>query len=147
MANPVCEVLLTELPLAALPRTGLQEMGAIVDFWGIVRLTEDGAALAGIAYEAHAPMAEHQLRLVAEAAALDFSVLQVSIQHRTGFVAVGEPSLLVRVGSRHRGEAFRAGDWIVSELKKRVPIWKHPQFRAHEAEWRERVNTSAATSP
>jgi molybdopterin synthase catalytic subunit len=41
---------------------------------------------------------------------------------------VGEASLLVRVCSRHRAEAFRACSSIVDELKKRVPIWKHPRF-------------------
>ncbi len=29
----------------------------------------------------------------------------------------------------HRGEGFRAAQWIVDELKKKVPIWKRPRFR------------------
>jgi molybdopterin synthase catalytic subunit len=34
------------------------------------------------------------------------------------------------VMSLHRGEAFRASQWIVDELKKKVPIWKRPRFKA-----------------
>ena len=75
-------------------------------------------------------MAEHQLRVVAEEAATNFGIMEINIQHRIGFVAVGEASLLVRAAAKHRAEAFRAGEWIVSELKKRVPIWKHPRFEA-----------------
>jgi molybdopterin synthase catalytic subunit len=55
-------------------------------------------------------------------------LLEVRISHRIGFVPVGDASLLVRVGSRHRAGAFEAGEWIVDQLKKRVPIWKQPRF-------------------
>ena len=130
MAYPVCEVLLTEEPLRLPEQTAPAETGGIVDFWGVVRATENGDEIAGIEYEAHAAMAEHQLRKIAEEAANRFTLMQITIHHRTGFVAVGEASLLVRVGSRHRAEAFRASEWIVDELKKRAPIWKHTKVRA-----------------
>jgi molybdopterin synthase catalytic subunit len=51
------------------------------------------------------------------------------VHHRLGFIAVGKPSLFVRVASRNRPEAFRASQWVVDELKRRVPIWKRPNFR------------------
>ncbi len=104
------------------------ETGGVVDFWGVVRRMEDGAPISGIEYEAHRAMAEHQLRAIAEECARNFSLMQLEVAHRIGFVAVGEASLLVRVCSKHRAEAFRACAWIVDELKKRVPIWKHPRF-------------------
>jgi len=28
------------------------------------------------------------------------------------------------VGAKHRKEAFRACEYLIDELKKRVPIWK-----------------------
>jgi molybdopterin synthase catalytic subunit len=127
MAYTVCEVLLTEEPLVGLTEASPVETGAIVDFWGIVRPTEDGVAITGIDYEAHAPMAEHQLRMVVADAAQQFNVLRVTIHHRIGFVAESEASLLVRVESRHRAAAFEAGEWIITELKRRVPIWKRPR--------------------
>jgi molybdopterin synthase catalytic subunit len=129
MANPVCEVLLSGTPLVTPEEDCPPETGAMVDFRGVVRQTEDGAEIAGIEYEAHHQMAEHQLRLIAEEATTKFDLRQIRIHHRLGFVPAGEASLFVRVGSGHRAEAFRAGQWIVDELKKRAPIWKHPRLR------------------
>jgi molybdopterin synthase catalytic subunit len=126
MANPVCDVLLTDAPLVLAADLPPVETGAIVDFWGVVRATEGETQITGLRYEAHREMAEHQLRGVAEECIDAFELKQLLVHHRIGFVAVGEASLLVRVGSAHRAEAFRASAWIVDELKKRVPIWKHP---------------------
>lgn len=126
MATIVCEVRLIATPLVLATGPPPAETGAVVDFWGVVRATEGDAQIAGIRYEAHAEMAEHQLQQVADECVRAFDLNQLVVHHRTGFVAVGEASLLVRVGSRHRAEAFRASASIVDELKKRVPIWKHP---------------------
>jgi molybdopterin synthase catalytic subunit len=76
-----------------------------------------------------AKWAEHQLRQIAGRAAEKFPLQLVIIQHRVGFIAVGEPSLFLRVATPHRSEAFRASQWIVDELKKKVPIWKRPKFK------------------
>jgi|SRR6516225_2439008 len=129
MANFVCEVLLTEAPLDAPPRKHNDGAGAVVDFWGVVRKLEDGRELKGIDYEAHREMAEHQLRQIAEQAVMKFRLQLVIVHHRIGFIIVGEPSLFLRVASLHREEAFRASQWIVDELKKKVPIWKRPRFK------------------
>ena len=128
MANFVCEILVTEAPLNAPAQNHDVDAGAIVDFWGVVRKLEDGLEIAGIEYEVHGEMAEHQLRQIAEEAVKKFGLRLVMIRHRIGFIAAGEPSLFLRVASAHRGEGFRASQWIVDELKKKVPIWKRPRF-------------------
>ena len=129
MAISVCEVSLTESPLI-LPRSQDDpQAGAIVVFWGAVRALEDGREISGIEYEAHREMAEHQMRIVAEGAAAKFGLREVFLRHRVGFVASGEPSVVVRVTSGHRGAAFDASAWIMDELKRVVPIWKHPVFK------------------
>ncbi len=129
MAISVCEVSLTESPLI-LPRPQDDpQAGAIVVFWGAVRLLEDGREITGIEYEAHRGMAEHQMRIVAENAAAKFGLREVFLQHRVGFVTAGEPSVVVRVTSGHRGAAFGASEWIMDELKRVVPIWKRPVFK------------------
>jgi molybdopterin synthase catalytic subunit len=129
MANPVCEVLVTEAQLKALENRMDPAAGARVDFWGVVRGSEDGHQIEGIDYETHWEMAEHQLKQIAEQATIEFGLRSVIIHHRIGFVAVGEPSLFMRVGSGHREAAFQASQWIVDELKKKVPIWKRPRFK------------------
>jgi molybdopterin synthase catalytic subunit len=130
MANLVCEVLVTEAPLEAPPQRQSAGAGAIVDFWGVVRRLEAGREIKGIQYEAHWEMAEYQLKRIAEQAAGEFGLELVLIYHRIGFIAVGEPSLFLRVFSSHRQEGFRASQWIVNELKKKVPIWKRPRFKS-----------------
>ncbi len=130
MANFLYEVLLTETPLEALPQNHHGDAGATIDFWGVVRRLEDGREIEGIDYEAHSNMAEHQLRRIAEQAVEKFRLQVVIIHHRIGFIAVGEPSLFLRVASPRRSEGFRASQWMVDELKKKVPIWKRPKFKA-----------------
>ena len=129
MANPVCEVLVTDARLNAPESRVDPAAGARVEFQGIVRDSEDGREIEGIDYEAHPEMAEHQLKKIAEQAAIEFELRSVIIHHRIGFVAVGEPSLFMRVCSRHRQAAFEGTRWIVDELKKKVPIWKRPRFK------------------
>jgi molybdopterin synthase catalytic subunit len=130
MANTVSQVLLTEACLETPAQDVDLEAGAIVNFWGVVRKMEDGREIEGIDYEAHQAMAEHQLKSIADAASEKFQLMRVVVHHRTGFVRAGEPSLFLRVSARHRGVAFEASKWIVDELKKKVPIWKKPKFKA-----------------
>jgi molybdopterin synthase catalytic subunit len=132
MANQVCEVLVTEAQLNATDNPMDPAAGAIVDFQGIVRGSENGSEIKGIQYEANREMAEHQLKQIAEKASVRFELRFVSIQHRIGFVAVGQASLLMRVCSEHREAAFLASQWIVDELKKKVPIWKRPEFKSQQ---------------
>ena len=128
MANVVCEISVTQASLAA-PASDIAGAGAVVDFWGIVRPMEDSRKIEGIDYEAHHEMAEHQLKRIAEEAAERFGLRLVIVHHRIGFIAVDEASLFLRVASQHRSEGFRASQWIVDELKKKVPIWKRPRFK------------------
>jgi molybdopterin synthase catalytic subunit len=129
MANPVCEVLLTDKRLE--PENPIpDETGAVVDFWGVVRRLENDREIGGIEYEANATMAEHQLRLIARKAIEEFSLCVIIVRHRLGFVAVTEASVFVRVATRNRAQAFAASQWIMNELKSKVPIWKKPIFNA-----------------
>ena len=149
MANSVCDVLLTEKPLAtAASDSGSYTdvdlaAGAIVDFWGVVRELEDGRAIEGIEYEAHAKMAEHQMELIATEGAEKFQLKGIVLHHRIGFVPAGEASLFLRLSAGHRAAAFEASKWVVDELKKKVPIWKKPRFRG-EAQ-RRAADTAATT--
>lgn len=128
MANWHSEILITTSPLQLRPNQWSGAAGASVDFWGVVRGLEEDREISGIEYEAHEPMAQHQLEQIAEAARAEFGLEEVLLQHRIGFVAAGEASLFLRVASAHRGAAFEASAWIVAELKKKAPIWKRPLF-------------------
>jgi molybdopterin synthase catalytic subunit len=108
--------------------------GGVVEFWGVVRGSENGKAIEGIHYEAHRAMAEHQMNLLAQKAAADFSLTHLIICHRVGFVKVAEASLFLRAASSHRPAAFAASQWLVDELKRKVPIWKRPLSKNKDSE-------------
>jgi molybdopterin synthase catalytic subunit len=129
MANPVCEVLLTEAALNPSAHDAVGS-GAVLDFLGVVRPMEQGREISGIDYEAHHAMATHQMEQIAGEATSKFGLDSVLIHHRVGFVNAGEASVFVRTTSRNRAESYRANAWIMDELKKKVPIWKRPQFKA-----------------
>src|SRR5260370_20915991 len=152
MANSVSQVLLTEAsweaPKEAVdPSTSLRTSrgaGAVVDFWGIVGELEEGDEIEGMDYQAHKAMAEHQMKVIADAAAGTFRLNQVLLHHRIGFVPAGEASLFLRVRAQRRAAAFEASKWIVDELKKKGPIWKKPKFRM--ATQRHASRSEAATA-
>lgn len=121
------ELLITDQPIAdaegsATPAHG--GIGGIVVFWGTVRDLEGGQPLAALDYTAYQTMAEHQFRLLIEETKSRWPIQRLRVVHRLGVVAVGEASLLVRVECGHRGEAFAAAQFIIDELKQKVPIWK-----------------------
>ena len=126
MTGPAREIVLTRSPLAPPPPQFSAVAGGTLDFFGTVRGHEGAEAIAGIDYEAHEVMAKRQLDLLADDAFAKFPLLGLILHHRVGFVAAAEPSLFLRVSAAHRGPAFDAAQWLIVELKRRVPIWKHP---------------------
>ena len=122
---PAREILLTREPLAAPAPVFSAAAGGVLDFYGVVRGHEGAEAIRGIDYEAFLDMARHQLELLVDEAHGKFPLLGLVLHHRVGFVAAAEPSLFLRVSAAHRGPAFEAAQWLIIELKRRVPIWKH----------------------
>jgi molybdopterin synthase catalytic subunit len=139
MANSLCEVFLIETKLEQDSKISNGAAGAVVDFWGIVRRLENGQEIDGIEFEAHPTMAEHQLRLIAQEASAQFALESVVIHHRLGFVGVTEASVFVRLASRNRGQAFPAIQWVMDEVKKKVPIWKRPKFKVDQEQGKKQV--------
>jgi molybdopterin synthase catalytic subunit len=103
-----------------------RNMGAVIYFLGVVREQEEGESIKAIRYEAFEAMAAHQFELIFHAMENKWPVESVRLVHRIGEVPVGEPSLWVEVVAPHRGEAFAACQFLIDEMKRVVPIWKHP---------------------
>ena len=101
-------------------------MGALVCFSGVVRGREGDVSITAIEYEAHEEMARHQFGLIFKATAQRWPVDSVRLVHRLGLVTVSEPSLWVEVIAPHRAEAFAACQFLIEEMKQKVPIWKKP---------------------
>ena len=126
MTLPVCEILLTPAPLEPPPPQFSAASGGVVDFYGVVRGQEESERISGIDYEAHEDMARRQLDLLCQEACERFPLHGLILHHRTGYIPTAAPSLFLRTSAAHRGPAFEAAQWIIEQLKARVPIWKHP---------------------
>jgi molybdopterin synthase catalytic subunit len=102
--------------------------GAEVRFLGTVRGTEDDRSISGIEYSAYQPMAEKMLAELMDIGRLAHGPHEVFIQHRLGFVAAEDPSILISVRTKHSAAAFDLCRWYLQEVKTKVPIWKRPVF-------------------
>jgi len=109
------------IPSSVLPS---REIGACVEFQGIVRELEQGQSLAGLQYEAYEPMARRHLDRIFDELSAAHPCAAVVFIHRLGWVPVGEASLFVRVLAAHRGEALRFMADAIDRMKADVPIWK-----------------------
>ncbi len=103
--------------------------GAVLVFEGVGR--EDFAGPDGVrrrvrhlAYEAYAEMAVPVLAQIGEEMQARWPGCKVAIVHRTGVVAIGEPSVVIAVGTPHRAEVYEASRYAIEALKERVPVWK-----------------------
>ncbi|MEK6612187.1 MAG: molybdenum cofactor biosynthesis protein MoaE [Gemmatimonadota bacterium] len=109
--------------------------GALSLFIGTVRDVNDGRAVEAIEYNAYAPMAEREMGEIASEAAAQFGTTQIVIEHRTGYVALGQASVAIAVAHARRAPAMDASRWIIEQLKVRVPIWKREHYVDGTREW------------
>jgi len=100
------------------------DAGAELTFNGRVRSIEDDKEITDLEYEQYDGMAEKELKIIAEETINKFSVHDLFCKHRVGKVKVGEVSLHVVIWSKHRKEGLDAMTYFISELKRKVPIWK-----------------------
>lgn len=111
------------------------DLGAVVVFSGVSRNHHKGRDVTHLYYEAYAPMAERELRTIADGLLAEFAIERCAIAHRTGDVPVGESSLVVAVGAAHRAPAFAAAAMCVDRIKRTVPIWKKEFFADGTTTW------------
>jgi molybdopterin synthase catalytic subunit len=98
--------------------------GAIVVFEGVGRDHFEGRPVRALEYEAFPEHAEAVLEALAQRVEQAFPGVRAAAVHRTGRVAVGEPSLVLAVGSAHRPAAFDACRALLEALKAELPVWK-----------------------
>lgn len=109
------------------------ECGATVTLDGYVReYTRGRARTLYLIYEAYEPMAISEMKRLGDEAHRKFAIAHIGIVHRTGRLEVGETSVCISVSAPHRHAAFEACEWLIQELKRRVPIWKKEVFEGGE---------------
>jgi molybdopterin synthase catalytic subunit len=100
------------------------EVGACVEFWGIVREQEGERTLAGLHYEAYEAMARREFTRIEAELNVTYPIVDALLIHRLGWVPVGEPSLFVRVLAKNRRPALHYCGELIDRMKADVPIWK-----------------------
>ncbi|TYQ30183.1 molybdenum cofactor biosynthesis protein MoaE [Pseudanabaena sp. UWO310] len=98
--------------------------GAVVLMSGMVRNQTGGRAVDYLDYQAYDTMALQVFQQISDRCHRQFPITDVVIHHRLGKLKIGEISVLVAVGSPHRGEAFEACRYAIDTLKAEAPIWK-----------------------
>ncbi len=110
--------------------------GAVVLMSGMVRNQTDGKPVVALEYQAYEPMAVQVFRQIAADLRKTWQdVNRVAIHHRIGRLGIGEISVLVAVGSPHRGEAFAACQYAIDTLKHNAPIWKKEHWEDGSSTW------------
>ena len=102
--------------------------GAVAVFIGVTRNNTAGREVLFLEYEAYRPMADEQLRRVADEMRERWDLQGVAIHHRLGRLEIGEASLVVAAASAHRQAAFEACHFSIDRIKQIVPIWKKEFF-------------------
>ena len=125
---PAFTIHLSEEPINAEPAFFADGQGAETQFLGVVRGEEDGKPITGIEYSAYRPMADIELAALCERAQSEHGAHRVEIRHRLGFVPGREPSIIIRVRTKHSALSFDLCRWYLKEIKSSVPIWKKPVF-------------------
>jgi MoaE-MoaD fusion protein len=92
--------------------------GAVVLFEGVTRDVPE------LDYEAYADMAHGRIEAIAAEEAARHGLCAVAVEHRTGTVALSQPSVIVAASAPHRGEAFAGARALIDRVKAEAPIWK-----------------------
>ena len=119
-------------------------VGAVCSFVGTVRDRSDGASVSSMELEHYPGMTERAIESMIDDAHQRFDIYAARVIHRVGLLQPLDQIVLVAVTSAHRGESFRACEFLMDYLKTQAPFWKKEQT-PHGARWVDaRVSDDAA---
>jgi len=119
--------------------------GGVVTFEGRVRDLNDGQRVSALEYEAYDTLALREGERILTEARERFPLVGIACAHRVGLLQLGDVAIRVEAASAHRREAFEACEFVVDEVKRRVPIWKKEHYRAGPTEWLNAQGTNMVT--
>ncbi len=117
-----------------LPRAE-QKAGGLVTFVGRVRDSHEGRRVISMEYETYSELAETEGERILTEAREKFDLLEAHCRHRSGRLQPGDTAVWVAVAAAHRKEAFLACQYIIDELKGRLPIWKKEFYEDGDSGW------------
>jgi len=99
-------------------------IGAVVSFVGLVRDINDDEAIQSMTLEHYPGMTERSLKAIEIQAIERWDLSHSLIIHRVGELQPQDQIVLVVVASQHRGDAFKACEFMMDYLKTEAPFWK-----------------------
>ena len=127
-------------------RAGDAAVGAVASFIGTVRDRNDGLGVSAMELEHYPGMTERAIEAMIDAALHRFDIRAARVVHRIGPLLPHDQIVLVSVSSSHRGESFKACEFLMDYLKTQAPFWKK-EHTPTGARWVDaRVSDDAALS-
>jgi len=112
-------------------------IGAHSIFLGQVRADKiEGRVVKGIDYSAYEEMAEKAFHDIRESAFEQYDMIDCHIYHSLGLVRTGELCLFVFTSSAHRKIAIESCEYVVEEIKAKVPIFGKEIFEDESHQWK-----------
>ena len=108
----------------SLLRKARRDIGAVVSFIGQVRDLNAGDTVSQLTLEYYPGMTEKALEAIITQAQSRWDIIDAIVIHRVGTMQPTDQIVLVAVSSKHRGEAFKACEFIMDYLKTEAPFWK-----------------------
>jgi len=105
-------------------RLARKDVGAVVSFIGQVRDFNEGDTVSQLSLEHYPGMTEKALAAIVAQAQSRWDIFDTLIIHRVGTLQPLDQIVLVAVSGAHRGEAFKACEFIMDALKTEAPFWK-----------------------
>ena len=105
-------------------REGNPKVGAVASFVGVVRDLNEGDAVATLTLEHYPGMTEKSLEEIVAKACERWDIYDALVVHRVGTLKPLDQIVLVVVTSAHRGESFKACEFLMDYLKTQAPFWK-----------------------
>ncbi len=130
-------------------RAGDHRVGAVCTFVGTVRDRnqangDPSATVQSMELEHYPGMTEKAIEEMIDEAHRRFDIFAARVIHRIGLLQPPDQIVLVAVTSAHRGESFKACEFLMDYLKTQAPFWKKEQTAAG-AQWVDaRVSDDAA---
>lgn len=115
--------------------------GAMSSFVGITRNNFQGKIVTKLSYEGYVPMAEKELLKLCQDACQKYpSIAKIAAVHILGDCPVGQASVILAASSPHRMDAMHCVEYLINELKARIPIWKREVYQGdEESVWKENI--------
>jgi molybdopterin synthase catalytic subunit len=105
-------------------RANDKRVGAVCSFVGTVRDRNDGLSVSSMELEHYPGMTEKAIEAMIDEAMGRFDILGTRVVHRVGLLQPLDQVVMVAVISAHRGESFRACEFLMDYLKTQAPFWK-----------------------